>query len=235
MTAALAEADIAICGGGPSGSALAALLAKAGRDVLVIERNAEPVFSVGESLLPFGNRVLEAIGVRMDGFQRKEGAVFTDGDRTTRVAFAEAARPTWTFAHQVPRADFDGRVRRAAIGAGARFVTATVEALAPPCAVTDRGIVRANRVIDAMGREGRLSKQLGQRRYHPQLRNAARTLWYRDVRSFPPEVPGDIVISCFEGGWFWLIPFADGVTSVGSVTTKESGIRGDWDAALARC
>jgi flavin-dependent dehydrogenase len=235
MTATLCEADIAICGAGPSGSALAALLAAAGRDVVVVDRNPVPGFSVGESLLPFGNRVLSLIGVEMDGFLRKDGAVFTDGDRATRIAFHEAARPTWTSAHQVQRADFDARLRKAAVDRGARFVHATVERLEPPCAITDRGVVRANRVIDAMGREGRLSQQLGLRRYHPQLRNAARTAWFRGVRHLPPEEPGDIVIACFDGGWFWLIPFADGVTSVGSVTTKDSGIKGDWGASLARC
>ncbi|MEQ1508495.1 MAG: FAD-dependent oxidoreductase, partial [Myxococcota bacterium] len=241
MTTELTSCDVAICGAGPTGSALAALLAKAGRDVVLIDRQPTPGFSVGESLLPFGNRVLEKIGVSMDGFLRKEGAVFTwmptiDADlQTMRIDFSEAARPTWTAAHQVPRAEFDRRVRQAALDAGARLEVATVKSFAPPNVVTDRGIVRANRVIDALGREGVLAKQLGMRRFHSQLRNAARTMWFRDVKRFEPEKLGDIVIACFDGGWFWFIPFADGVTSVGSVTTKDSGIKGDWEGALARC
>jgi flavin-dependent dehydrogenase len=238
----LAEAEVVICGAGPPGSALAALLAKAGVDVLLIDRQEVPGFSVGESLLPFGNRVLEAIGVRMDGFQQKDGAVFTldeDGGsepgKTMRIDFSEAARPTWKFAHQVQRADFDARVRQAALDAGARLIVAKVQGFDPPCARTDKGIVRGRRVIDALGREGVLAKQLGLRTYHSQLRNAARTMWFEGVRHFPPEKVGDIVIACFDGGWFWFIPFANGVTSVGSVTTKDSGIKGDWEASLARC
>ena len=240
----LAEAEVVICGAGPSGSALAALLAKAGVDVVLVDRNEVPPFTVGESLLPFGNRVLQAIGVDLAGFQEKHGAVFTLDEgagpesspgKTTRIAFAEAARPTYTFAHQVQRADFDARVRKAAVDAGARLIIAKVEGFEPPCARTDRGLVRGKRVIDALGREGILSKQLGLRRQHPQLRNAARTMWFRGVQRRDPEVQGDIVIACFDGGWFWFIPFADGITSVGSVTTKDSGIKGDWEAALARC
>ena len=235
MSALLATADVVVCGAGPAGSALAALLAQAGVDVISIDRRETPGFAVGESLLPFGNRVLEAIGVKMDGFLRKEGAVFTVDARSTRIDFSEAARPTWTHAHQVKRADFEARVRQAAVDAGARFVVADVARIEPPEVHTSLGIVRGKRVIDAMGRDGMLAKQLGLRRYHPLLRNAARTSWFRGVRRIEPDKEGDIVIACFEGGWFWFIPFADGITSVGSVTTKDSGIKGDWAASLARC
>ncbi len=45
--------DVAIIGGGPAGSTAAALLARAGRRVIVFEREKFPRFHIGESLLPF--------------------------------------------------------------------------------------------------------------------------------------------------------------------------------------
>ena len=45
--------DVAIIGGGPAGSTAAALLARAGRRVILFEREKFPRFHIGESLLPF--------------------------------------------------------------------------------------------------------------------------------------------------------------------------------------
>src|ERR1700680_4514299 len=45
--------DVAIIGGGPAGSTAATLLAKAGRRIIVLEREKFPRFHIGESLLPF--------------------------------------------------------------------------------------------------------------------------------------------------------------------------------------
>ena len=44
--------EILIVGAGPAGSVAAALLRQQGRQVLVIEREEFPRFSIGESLLP---------------------------------------------------------------------------------------------------------------------------------------------------------------------------------------
>jgi flavin-dependent dehydrogenase len=45
--------DVAIIGGGPAGSTAATLLARAGRRVVMLEREKFPRFHIGESLLPF--------------------------------------------------------------------------------------------------------------------------------------------------------------------------------------
>ena len=44
--------DVLVLGGGPCGSTAAALLAKDGLKVTIIEGEARPRFHVGESLLP---------------------------------------------------------------------------------------------------------------------------------------------------------------------------------------
>src|SRR5438067_6504268 len=56
--------DVAIIGGGPAGSTAATLLAKAGRRVVVFEREKFPRFHIGESLLPFSVGTFDRLGVR---------------------------------------------------------------------------------------------------------------------------------------------------------------------------
>src|SRR5438034_10193546 len=55
--------DVAIIGGGPAGSTAAALLARAGRRVIVFEREKFPRFHIGESLLPFSMKAFTRLGL----------------------------------------------------------------------------------------------------------------------------------------------------------------------------
>lgn len=227
-------ADAVVLGGGPTGCTLSTLLARAGWDVVVVERNEHPPRGVGESLLPFGNRVLELIGVSTDGFLRKDGAVFFQDGSTVRFPFADAARTPWDHAHQVQRDVFDTRFREKAREAGVRWVQATVTGVdLPGQAHTSAGTFSAPWVFDCMGRGQFLSRKLGLRTLHPSLRNVALTAHYKNVDHLPPAVPGDISVCVFEGGWWWFIPFADGSTSVGAVMTPAfDGGTDRWQAAL---
>ena len=51
--------EVLIIGAGPAGSVAAALLRQQGRQVLVLEREQFPRFSIGESLLPQSMEYLE--------------------------------------------------------------------------------------------------------------------------------------------------------------------------------
>ena len=202
----------------------------------MVDARPEPLASVGESLLPFGNRVLEHMGVSMEGFQVKHGAVFTRGHDTVRFPFAESARPTWTSTWQVPRDDFDARLRAVALDAGAELVVARAERFEPGCLWTSEGPMECSHFVDAGGRRKFLARQLNEVDLHPSLRNGALHQQLRGVLHPEPAVHGDITISQFDGGWFWFIPFEDGRTSVGLVWTPGSGLSGDrWAAALERC
>ncbi|HUC98295.1 MAG TPA: FAD-dependent monooxygenase, partial [Candidatus Polarisedimenticolaceae bacterium] len=55
--------EVLIIGAGPAGSVAAALLRQQGRQVLVLEREQFPRFSIGESLLPQSMEYLERCGM----------------------------------------------------------------------------------------------------------------------------------------------------------------------------
>src|SRR4051812_17377951 len=69
--------DVAIIGGGPAGSTAAALLARAGRRVVLFEREKFPRFHIGESLLPFSMKAFARLGLHEKfssaGFLKKYG------------------------------------------------------------------------------------------------------------------------------------------------------------------
>ena len=56
--------DVAILGSGLGGSALAAILARQGHSVLLLEKGAHPRFAVGEAMLPQSSMLLWILGER---------------------------------------------------------------------------------------------------------------------------------------------------------------------------
>ena len=75
--------DCVVLGGGPAGSTVATLVARAGFSTLLVEREKMPRFHVGESLMPETFWTLRRLGVldqiRQAGFVEKYGVQFVSG------------------------------------------------------------------------------------------------------------------------------------------------------------
>src|SRR6266851_8920392 len=105
--------DALIIGGGPGGSTAATFLARAGRGVLVLEKEHFPRFHVGESLLPYNRRVFAEMGVlpklEAAGLIKKKGAQFHlgNGSKALQLVFRNGRFTREAEAFQVERAAFD--------------------------------------------------------------------------------------------------------------------------------
>ena len=247
--------DAVVIGGGPGGSTVATCLARAGRKVLLLEKEKFPRFHVGESLLPYSLPILERLGVgekvRRAGFQKKYGAFFWNdqlGEGTRPVDFASAADDRHPMAYQVKRAEFDDLLLRHSADSGAevREETAVEDVLfeggrAVGVRAADRGgpaeEIRARVVVDASGQSAFLSRKLGTRRFDPKLKRAALFAHYDGLRWPEENRPGDILLPIDDQVWYWIIPFSDGTASVGAVfepsLAREAGGAGlearfDW-------
>ena len=216
----------------------AALLARRGFKVLVLERQKFPRFSIGESLLACSIALLEEAGmveaVMARGFQFKNGAVFDRNGEHSEFNFADksCAGPPFTF--QVPRADFDETLAREAQRQGAelRFeveITAVDFGGAQP-KVTSRtpdGSTEVHEprfVLDASGFGRTLPKLLDLHRPSAFPARAAIFTHVRDntvAGSFDRQkIRVGIHPTDFEV-WSWLIPFSNGNASVGVVSSIE--------------
>ncbi len=202
--------SIAIVGGGPAGAALATLCARRGHRITVFEADPTPRPSVGESLLPYGHRVWNKLGLDLGDTVKKTGAVFYRHDRKERIDFSEAEACPYKTAFQVDRRILDPRLRQLAQQAGAKFVHENMREMP----------TGYDWVVDATGRRRSLGRHLTRYNKHTILKNIAHGAHYRGARLPEGCQPGDIAIAGEDGMWLWMIPLADDLMSVGVVLTE---------------
>lgn len=229
--------DAIIIGGGPGGSTAGSALAKAGKKVLILERERFPRFHVGESLIPHINDELRTIGVwdklMAGGFMPKLGAEFVLGNSkaSIRILFGRYLGKKYAQTFQVERAKFDNLLLEHAVSLGCEVWQ---ETRVHSASVADDGVkvvcerdginqeISAHWLIDASGRDAFLGKQLQLPKTDLGLpKKFATFAHFRNVvRNEPPD-HGHITVVRLDFGWFWMIPLDAEKTSIGLVQTLD--------------
>jgi flavin-dependent dehydrogenase len=238
MAVRIEKTEILIVGGGPAGCVAAGLLRKQGRQVMILEKEQFPRFSIGESLLPQSMEFIEAAGMLRDvveaGFQFKCGAAFVWGEHYSDFDFRDKFTPGWGTTFQVQRARFDKVLADAAqrVGADVRYrqevIAADVSGPLPIVTVQppegEVYQVQAQRMLDASGFGRTLAKLLklespsnfpvrGAIFTHVEDHIPAGTFDREKIRVTVHPKHCDV--------WFWTIPFANGHCSLGVVARTD--------------
>jgi flavin-dependent dehydrogenase len=231
--------EVVVIGAGPSGSIASALLRRRGRDVLVLERQRFPRFSIGESMLVHALDFVAEAGmieaVDRAGFQYKNGAAFSRGGEYGEFDFGDSFTQGRASTYEVERASFDKLLADEAQRQGAeiRFETeiVAVECGSRGAEVTARAaggegtVIQADFVLDGSGFGRTLPRLLGLERPSAfPLRNA---IFTHVADHIPADARFDrnkILVTVHPEHpdvWYWLIPFSRGRASLGVVARKE--------------
>ena len=224
--------DVFIIGAGPSGTTAASLLKAAGLKVCIAEKAKFPRFVIGESLLPRCMDLLDEAGllaeVQAQGFLEKHGALFLKGSSSFDLDFSNQWGEGWPYTYQVPRNRFDGVLAEAVQNRGVEiFFENSVKSVAfhdhqaRICMEDSAGrtkYVKAGFLLDTSGYGQFLSKLLDlsiDSSLPP--RQAIFAHVEGDLRPTGREEGKIWIVAIHEDAWMWIIPFSNGITSVGAV------------------
>jgi len=239
--------DVVVIGGGPAGSSVAALLAKQGVEVVVLEKVSHPRPQVGESLIPHFWKYADQTGasplIEREGFVAKAGGIAVWNGKISRIAFSEFGftRP----ALHVERDVFDELLLKNAESQGAKVFQQVAVREAdlgldyPQVKYLDRrggdaieGSIVCRFVIDASGSSALLAGQFKSKRL-VDSRMRFLSLWGHfknsryvaaDGRSYAATEVGEVkpvtFVTSFEDGWIWHIAMRQ-YTSVGLVINTD--------------
>jgi menaquinone-9 beta-reductase len=242
------SADVIVVGAGPGGSTTAAYLARAGLDVLVLEKAYFPREKVcGDGLTPRATRELVKLGIDTSaeaGWLRNKGLRIYGG----RVEPFEMPWPELddfpNYGLVRPRADFDQILAEHARKAGATIVegvTVTEPVLSPTGRITgvkskDGRTFSAPLVVAADGNSSRLSVAMGLTKRDDRPMGVAVRTYYTSPRhtddwleSWLELWDGEPGKSNLLPGYGWIFGMGDGTCNVGLGMLNTSSAFGKTD------
>ena len=228
--------DVITIGAGPGGCTTATLLAQQGLKTLLLDRTKAPTFKIGESLIPGTYWTLRRLGViekmKNSHFQKKYSVQFygQSGKGSAPFYFYENDPHESSITWQVLRSEFDQMLLENAIehGVQAERGVAVHQILFDG----DRAVgVRAKQadgeiadlfaqvVVDATGQSALLSRQMKLGKNEVKLKNASIFTHFEDAVRDEGIDEGATLIMHTENkdSWFWYIPLANNIVSVGVV------------------
>lgn len=243
------EHDVIVVGGGPAGAATAYYLARAGIDVLVLEKAAFPRDKIcGDGLTPRAVAELHRMGINTSAWVKNFGLRTYGGGHTVEVPWPElASMPNYGLA--CPRRELDSTLIQRAVSAGAQLregvnVTAPIRSertgrVAGVVATQARkgGELRftSRYVVDAGGVSARLATAMGrQKKMNRPMGVAYRTYFqspHADIDMMESHLElweGEPHASDLMPGYGWIFAVGDGLVNVGlgslSSTAAPTGL-----------
>jgi geranylgeranyl reductase family protein len=251
------DADVIVVGAGPGGSSAAYHLARAGLDVLVLEKSTFPREKVcGDGLTPRAVKQLAGLGIPLkpeDGWFPNKGLRIIGGGVRIELEWPElTSYPGYGLVRS--RLGLDETVARAAQRAGARLhegvnVTgpvlddsgrlAGVTARRTGDADGSEHTYRARLVVAADGNSSRLSLAMGLRKRDDRPLGVAIRTYYRSPRHDDDYL--ETWLDLWDGdallpGYGWIFGVGDGTSNVGLglLNTSSSFQQVDYRAMLRR-
>jgi len=252
-------ADVIVVGAGPAGSTAATYLARAGIDVLLLEKTAFPREKVcGDALPPRGVKQLIDLGIDTSeaaGWMHSRGLRTLAGDLTVEFDWPDlTSYPSYGVART--RHDLDDLLAKLAVGAGARLLERTTVTGALTDDHTGRVVgvaartgpektpvtFRAPLVLACDGVSARLALSVGIDRHPKRPLGVAARRYYRSPRHDDPylEVHVDLLDRADPGrprllpGYGWAFPLGNGTVNVGVCTLTSTRFRDTDCRALLR-
>ncbi len=241
--------DVIVIGGGPGGSTVGTMLARAGHRVLILERSRFPRFHIGESISVYGMEHFRRLGVMEElkslPFIKKRGIEFAlpSGPRKSYFPIEESEDPgkrPWTF--QMTRQRLDEILLKNARRNGAEVLEG--QKVLQVLFDRDRAIgveFRESResnspvrtalgrwIIDASGQAAILNRQMGGNCYNDVLLQDKIAVFCHMKGDLGFENENDdelnFKLCIHENGkdWAWFIPVEQDLVSLGIVLSRDS-------------
>ncbi|HVV11059.1 geranylgeranyl reductase family protein [Amycolatopsis sp.] len=255
----MTDAQVIVVGAGPAGSTVATYLARAGVDVLLLEKTVFPREKVcGDGLTPRGVKQLIDLGIDTStdaGWVHSRGLRILTGDLTLELDWPElTSYPPYGVSRT--RQDFDDLLAKAAVKAGARLQERTTVT----GAITDE---RTGRVIGVEAKTGperkpvsyyaplvlacdgvnaKLARSVGIDTDDKRPMGVAVRRYYKSPRHDDPFIEGHLELwdrsdprdPKLLPGYGWAFPLGDGTVNVGlgMLSTSKAFRNTDYRALL---
>ncbi|WP_414936050.1 geranylgeranyl reductase family protein [Amycolatopsis sp. cmx-11-51] len=253
------DAEVIVVGAGPAGSTAATYLARAGVDVLLLEKTEFPREKVcGDGLTPRGVKQLIDLGIDTSedaGWVHSRGLRILTGELTLELDWPDlTSYPPYGVSRT--RQDFDDLLAKTAVKAGARLYerTTVIGAITSPAGRVigveakvgpEKTPVsyRAPLVLACDGVSARLALSVGIQKNEKRPMGVAVRQYYKSPRHDDPFIEGHLELwdrsdprdPKLLPGYGWAFPLGDGTVNVGlGMLSTSAAFRGTDYRALLR-